>query len=73
MTLAEKLSEAQAAYHRLQIGESASVVVDQNGERVEYRPASLAKLAAYIGDLQSQIAGTKRPATVTFQTSKGVN
>jgi hypothetical protein len=51
----------------------APIVVDQNGERVEYRPSSLAKLAAYIGDLQSEIAGTTRPATVTFQTSKGVN
>ena len=73
MTLAEQLAEARAAYHRLQIGEAAVVLVDQNGERVEYRPATAPRLAAYIGDLERQIAGQSRPAVLTFKTSKGVS
>lgn len=71
MTLADQLAEARAAYHRLQIGEAASVLVDQNGERIEYRPATAPRLAAYIADLERQIAGQSRPAAITFATSKG--
>jgi hypothetical protein len=52
MTLADRLADAQTAYHDLQTGRSARVVVDQNGERVEYTPANAARLAAYIADLK---------------------
>lgn len=72
MTPAEQLAEARAAYHRLMIGEAALVYVDQNGERVEYSRASAPKLAAYIRDLERQIAGQTRPATYKLSTSKGV-
>ena len=72
MTLAERLTESEAAYHRLQIGEAAIVFVDQNGERVEYTRASAPRLAAYIADLKREIAGQSRPAALKFQTSKGV-
>lgn len=51
------LPEAQAAYHALVIGGSARVVVDQNGERVEYTSASRAALASYIAGLEGIIAG----------------
>ncbi|MGV6850204.1 MAG: gpW family head-tail joining protein [Marinibacterium sp.] len=72
MTLAEQLSEAQLAYHKLQIGESAVSFTDQNGERVEYTRASAPRLAAYIEDLKRQIAGQPRPTVYRFSTSKGL-
>jgi len=72
-TLAEQLSEAQTAYHRLQIGEAALVFVDQNGERVEFNRASAPRLAAYITELERQMAGQPRPHAIRFTTSKGLN
>ena len=51
------LPEAQSAYHALVIGGSARVVVDQNGERVEYTSGNRAALSAYIAMLESIIAG----------------
>lgn len=71
-TLAEQLTEARAAYHRLQLGELAVRFTDSNGESVEYNRASAPRLAAYITTLEAQIAGQSRRSTVTFQTSKGV-
>lgn len=70
-TLAEQLVEAEAAYHALMIGQSALVVVDSNGERVEYNRANAAKLEAYIEKLKILIANggapTKRgPAGAIF-------
>ena len=70
-TVAEKLADAEAAYHALIIGTQALVYVDQNGERVEYNRAAAPRLASYIADLKRQIAGQSRPAVLTFQTSKG--
>lgn len=55
-TNAEKLVEAEAAYHELMLGRAPSVVVDQNGERVEYTRARKADLLAYIADLRDLIA-----------------
>ena len=49
------LVEAQNAYHTVMIGGQPTVVVDQNGERIEYsrsNPQSLLKYTAY---LQAQI------------------
>ena len=46
--------------------------VDPNGERVEFRPASAPKLAAYIADLERQLAGRTRPAELKTRTSKGL-
>lgn len=57
-TNAEKLVEAEAAYHALMIGGSARVVVDSSGERVEYTSANSAKLAQYIEKLKNLIAGS---------------
>lgn len=55
--LQPKLDQAEAAYHLLQLGKSARVVVDgNNGTRVEYTAANRAGLYAYILDLRSQIA-----------------
>jgi hypothetical protein len=71
-TTQELLTEARVAYHALMTGVSARVVVDQNGERVEYTAANRASLRAYITELENQLAdeaGTTRskgPARVTF-------
>lgn len=56
--LTKRLSEAEEAYHRLQIGLQASVFVDQNGERVEYAKVDQARLAAYIAELRRQLTNS---------------
>lgn len=60
------LIEAELALHKLATGQTVIVVIDQNGERVEYSRSSMANLRAYIGDLKAQIAqaGGTGPATV---------
>lgn len=68
--LQARLTEAQTAYHRLQIGTSARVVVDQNGERVEFTSANSSKLKAYIAELEAQLAckdTRARPMKVWFR------
>lgn len=52
-TRQQKLDEAEAALHDLMLGESARVVVDQNGERIEYTAANAGKLRAYIAELKA--------------------
>jgi len=71
-TLAEQLTQARNQYHLLITGQAARVFVDQNGERVEYAPASAPLLAASVATLEAQIAGQTRPNTVRFATSKGL-
>lgn len=53
MTLTEQLASARQAYHSLQTGTMARVVVDQNGERVEFVAANKANLYAYIQQLEA--------------------
>lgn len=68
--LETRLSEAETAYHALQIGTSARVVVDQNGERVEYTNANRASLRAYIEELKAKLADKDtraRPFKVWFR------
>lgn len=64
MTLEERLAEAEAAYHKLMIGEAAKVYVDQNGERLEFNVMSASKLAAYIADLKRQLGMAIGPMRV---------
>ncbi len=59
-TAAVRLEEAKAAYHALLTGTLARVVVDQNGERVEYNNANRAALADYIAKLEDEVNGTTR-------------
>lgn len=67
MTLATDLAEAQAAYHSLMTGKMARVIVDSNGERVEFTAANADKLAKYIADLKQQIGTTTyKPLTPYF-------
>jgi len=70
MTAQEKLTEAEAAYHSLLTGTQPKVVVDQNGERVEYTTANSTKLYMYIQQLKREItpvtAAANRPLNVYF-------
>lgn len=52
------LTEAETAYHKLVTGTSARVVVDQNGERVEYTSANRNALRSYIEDLRRALGKT---------------
>lgn len=58
LTTQQKLDQAEAAYHDLMTGSSARVVVDQNGERVEFTAANASRLAAYIQELKRQLGTT---------------
>jgi gpW len=55
--LKSKLRDAEAAYHNLMTGKAPKVIVDQNGERVEYNTASAPRLAQYIQELK-RLLGT---------------
>lgn len=55
VVLQTNLAEARAAYHALQTGTSPRVVVDQNGERVEFTAANRQGLYSYIKQLESQL------------------
>ena len=58
------LQQAKAAYHDLLTGQAVVVLVDQNGERVEYRPANVNQLRSYIRDLEGRL-GTAAPSGPT--------
>ncbi len=60
-TLSEKIAEAEGAYHSLITGTMPRVVVDQNGERVEFVAANSGKLYQYIQDLKAQQGTTSSP------------
>ncbi|QTG12345.1 phage tail protein [Agrobacterium tumefaciens] len=56
MTLQERIADAKAALHDLMTGRRVRVVVDQNGERVEYSAANRADLSAYIAMLEAELS-----------------
>ena len=56
LTTAQKLVEAEAAYHSLMVMGALRVVVDQNGERVEYTSVNAGNLLRYIAELKELIA-----------------
>lgn len=62
MTLAQQIADAQAQYHLLMTGQKASVLVDQNGERIEFFATNASALAAYIAKLQSQLVNANKPS-----------
>lgn len=51
-----RLDDARQSYHQLATGGQARVIVDQNGERVEFTAANRGTLYAYIMSLESQLA-----------------
>lgn len=69
-TAAERLVEAEAAYHRLMIGGQVVEIVDQNGEKGRYSMANASRLWQYILALRAEIAGdpgvTKPPMRPLF-------
>lgn len=71
LTAAQKLVQAEDAYHRLMIGGQPSVVVDRNGERVEFTRATAAQLLTYIELLRMQVAGTASSSHGTASSSRG--
>jgi hypothetical protein len=60
-SLTARLAEAKTALHELQTGRMARVVVDQNGERVEFNMTSADRLRAYVSDLEAQVAAGAVP------------
>jgi hypothetical protein len=52
LTTEQKLAEAEQAYHDLQTGKAVRVIVDRNGERVEFTTANAQRLLAYIKELR---------------------
>jgi len=60
-TVADQLAEAQAAYHELVMGRAPRVVLDQNGEKVEFVAANRQALYLYIQSLQTQLATPVSP------------
>jgi len=66
-TDADRLKDAQAEYHSLMTGNKVRVVIDQNGERVEFTAANAGKLAQYIESLKARVSGANRgPMRVYF-------
>ena len=57
------ISESEIAYHALMLGQAPRVVVDQNGERVEFTVANSSKLKAYIAELRSELSLLITPST----------
>ena len=57
MTAAERLVEAEKAYHALMTGGGIQRVQDQNGESVSYTTANASRLRSYIAELKLEIAG----------------
>ncbi len=68
MSTQTDLDAAKIARHNLITGKMAKVIVDQNGERVEFNSTNLKQLNAYIADLEKQlgIRTTTGPMRVFF-------
>lgn len=64
------LDEARKAYHALMTGTSARVLVDQNGERVEFVAANKASLYNYILQLEAAL-GTACGASPSLPANVG--
>lgn len=50
-----QLDEARAAYYRIITGQSVTVVIDQNGERIEFQKANVSALAELIRKMELDI------------------
>lgn len=59
--LATRIEEAKNQMHLLQTGKAARVVVDQNGERVEFSMTNIGQLRAYITELEAQLNAPATP------------
>lgn len=61
-----RLTQAEEALHNLVTGNMARVVVDQNGDRVEYTMTNAAELRAYIAMLRAGPGQVNRPLGFVF-------
>lgn len=67
MTPEQQLEDAKEQYHALMTGQKPRVLVDQNGERIEFTATNAAKLQLYIASLERQISSkSSGPAGVFF-------
>lgn len=70
LTDQQRLTAARDAYHALMTGKSPRVIVDQNGERVEFTAANATRLYNYIKQLEQAVGGStvpqNRPAQFLF-------
>ncbi len=57
LTAAQRLVEAQDAYHRLMLGRSMVECRDANGDMTVYARADASRLKAYIETLKREVAG----------------
>lgn len=66
--LTKRLADAEEAYHSMMLGTKASVIVDSNGERIEFARSESSKLAAYINSLKTILGlnNTTGPLGVFF-------
>lgn len=62
LTTAQKLVEAETAYHEIITGQAVSRFVDQNGESISYSKTNIGGLKAYIAELKALIANAGQPA-----------
>lgn len=53
----ERLTHARDQYHKLMMGKATRVLVDQNGERIEYTAVSADGLRGYIQELEAMLVG----------------
>ena len=58
LTTAERLVEAEKAYHALLIGGQPVEVRDSNGESIRFNTNSASRLKAYIAELKAELAGS---------------
>tara|TARA_Y100000034_G_C6838695_1_gene379237 strand:- start:472 stop:678 length:207 start_codon:yes stop_codon:yes gene_type:complete len=66
-TIQDRLTEAEVEYHALITGTKPRVVVDQNGERVEFTAANAGRLRQYIESLKAQLSSNRTgPMRVYF-------
>lgn len=65
LTTAQKLVEAETAYHEIMTGQAVSRFVDQNGESVSYSKVNIGGLEAYIARLKGELAAA--PGTVPYR------
>jgi len=65
MATQAQLDDAREQYHELVLGRVARVVVDQNGERVEFTATNRQQLYMYIQKLEAEL----EPTGITTQVS----
>ena len=68
MSQSVRLAQAEEALHNLVTGRMARVIVDQNGERVEFTMTSVTQLQAYIATLrgESAVSAARKPIGFFF-------